>query len=93
MTVDYTVHITFYEEETERLLSSVDHAQVPRVGDRVWLHSWVEREGEDAERDFACWEVQQVVWHYTDPASMNGLNGKMGGIVDIITTRSQGVFK
>jgi hypothetical protein len=93
--IDYTVHITFYEEGTERMLASVDHAQVPRAGEKVWLttHDYPDGDEAPATKDIACWQVRQVVWHYTAPSSMSGLDGKMGGIVDIIVFRSQGVFK
>lgn len=87
--IDYTPHITFYEEATERMLASIDHAQVPRVGDRVWLTTHPRSGGQD----IACWEVHQVVWSYTSPTSMNGQGNKMGGMVDIIVFRSEGVFR
>ena len=87
--IDYTVHIAFYEDDTERMLTTVDHAQVPRVGDRVWLTAY----NDDGTKDTACWEVHKVVWHYTAPASPNGLDGKMGGFADIIVFRSLGVFR
>lgn len=80
---DFTVHITFYEEGSERHLHGLDHACPPRIGDRVWLTT---------DGTPACWEAVAVVWNYTHPSSHNGVRGLLGGMVDVLVRPSQGIF-
>ncbi len=84
MSADYTVHVSFYEEGTERQLGSVYHAVPPRLDDRVWLTTGLEP---------ACWQVVAVVWQYTHPNSHDGLRGLLGGTVDVLVRPSEGIFR
>lgn len=81
---DYTIHITFYEEGTERQLGDADHQIPPRTGDRVWLTT-------DGEPN--CWEVIAVVWQYPHRASAYAIRGLLGGMVDVLVRPAEGIFR
>lgn len=83
-TRDFTVHISFYEEGTERQLHDVEHRVVPSIGDRVWF---------SGDGTVGCWEVIAVVWNYPSPNSQSGLRGLLGGMVDILVRPAEGIFR
>jgi len=89
VTPTYIIHISFYEQGSERHIASVDHACPPRVGDKVWL-GW--RDDDGAYRT-GCFLVESVAWSYTSPTSPAGLDGEMGGMVDVMVSPTVGLFQ
>lgn len=87
--IDYTVHISFYEVDTERMLGFREHPHPPAVGDLVHLTIY----NDDGTPEFGTFRVTKRAWHYTGEGSTNWIAGNRGGILDVMVERAAGLFR
>lgn len=80
---DLTIHVTFYEERTERSLGSVDALCPPAVGDIVWC-SWHD--------GYGSFEVVKRQWSHVMHGSTAWMRGERGGMLDCLVRSCGGLF-